>query len=211
VRPDTRRPLELLLVRHGTTPTTGKVLPGRAPGLHLAELGRSQAEAVAGRLVAATPPITSIYASPLERAQETAAPLAAARGLAVITDERLNETNVGAWTGMLLSRVVRKPEWRGLLARAGDFTFPEGESVQDMHERMHSFATDMARRHPGERICAFSHADPIKTLVLEALGMSLDGLHRVEIHTASITSVLVGPALGLRLLNLEVWPKERAL
>jgi broad specificity phosphatase PhoE len=40
-----RRPLELLLVRHGTTPTTGKVLPGRAPGLHLAELGQAQAEA----------------------------------------------------------------------------------------------------------------------------------------------------------------------
>jgi broad specificity phosphatase PhoE len=53
-----RRPLELLLVRHGTTPTTGKVLPGRAPGLHLAELGQAQAEAVAARLVAATPPVT---------------------------------------------------------------------------------------------------------------------------------------------------------
>jgi broad specificity phosphatase PhoE len=206
-----RRPLELLLVRHGTTPTTGKVLPGRAPGLHLAELGQAQAEAVAARLVAATPPVTAIYASPLERAQETAAPLAAAQGLAVITDERLHETDVGAWTGMPLNRVVRKREWRGLLARAGDFTFPEGESVQGMRERMRSFAIEMASRHPGERICAFSHADPIKTVVLDALGMGLDGLHRVEIHTASITSVLVGPALSLRLLNLEVWPRERAL
>jgi len=211
VTPAARGPLELLLVRHGNTPTTGKVLPGRAPGLHLADSGRTQAAAVAARLVAATPPVTAIYSSPLERAQETAAPLAAARGLTIVTDERLNETDVGAWTGVALGRVVRKPEWRALLARAGDFTFPEGESVRAMGERMRSFVTEMAARHPGERICAFSHADPIKTIVMEALGMSPDGLHRIDVHTASITSVLVHGALSLRLLNLEVWPPERAL
>ncbi|HEV8471656.1 MAG TPA: histidine phosphatase family protein, partial [Methylomirabilota bacterium] len=65
----------VLLVRHGLTPTTGRLLPGRMRGLHLSDEGRRQAEAVAQRL-ASVPRIDAIYASPLERARETAAPLA---------------------------------------------------------------------------------------------------------------------------------------
>ena len=64
----------ILMVRHGQTPTTGKVLPGRAAGLHLAEAGVQQAHAVAER-IAELPRVDAIYASPLERARETAAPI----------------------------------------------------------------------------------------------------------------------------------------
>ncbi|NLF91524.1 MAG: phosphoglycerate mutase, partial [Corynebacterium marinum] len=64
----------LLLVRHGVTPTTGQVLPGRAPGLHLSEAGREQARAVAQRLEGLE--LAAIYTSPMERARETAAPAA---------------------------------------------------------------------------------------------------------------------------------------
>ncbi|MFM8827194.1 MAG: histidine phosphatase family protein, partial [Actinomycetota bacterium] len=64
----------LLLVRHGQTPTTGKLLPGRAPGLHLADGGREQAERVAAR-IAELPRVDAVYASPLERTRETAAPI----------------------------------------------------------------------------------------------------------------------------------------
>src|SRR5438067_2128791 len=55
----------VLLVRHGTTATTGKVLPGRAPGLHLADTGRTQAEAVSER-IGALPKVAAVYASPLD-------------------------------------------------------------------------------------------------------------------------------------------------
>src|SRR5205809_1073163 len=72
----------VLLVRHGVTPTTGRLLPGRRRGLHLSEEGRRQAEALAVRL-AAVPKLAAIYSSPLERAREPVAPLAKARGLAV--------------------------------------------------------------------------------------------------------------------------------
>ncbi|MFN5601424.1 MAG: histidine phosphatase family protein, partial [Acidimicrobiaceae bacterium] len=67
----------ILLVRHGQTPTTGKILPGRAAGLHLADAGVQQAHRVAER-IAELPRIDAIYASPLERARETAAPIAKA-------------------------------------------------------------------------------------------------------------------------------------
>ena len=68
----------LLLVRHGETPTTGTVLPGRAPGLHLSDRGRAQAERVAERLAGLS--VDALYSSPLERACETAEPTAARTG-----------------------------------------------------------------------------------------------------------------------------------
>ena len=76
-------PTLVLLVRHGQTPTTGKVLPGRAPGLHLADKGQQQAETVAERIAALQTDkrkVAAVYASPLERTRETAAPIAKALG-----------------------------------------------------------------------------------------------------------------------------------
>ena len=71
-----RRPTTVLLVRHGRTPTTGKVLPGRAKGLHLSDEGRRQAETAAERIVSLGS-VDALYCSPLERTRETAAPIAA--------------------------------------------------------------------------------------------------------------------------------------
>src|SRR5688572_11702654 len=95
---DGRAPTLVLLVRHGQTPTTGSRLPGRAPGLHLADTGREQAEAVAGRL-AALGRVDAVYASPLERARETAQPIARVRKLRVKVERGLNECDFGEWTG----------------------------------------------------------------------------------------------------------------
>src|SRR5579884_427960 len=101
----------LLLVRHGRTATTGKVLPGRARGLHLADEGRAQAEAVAERL-AALGKIDAVYASPLERTRETAAPIGRRLGLRVKTERGLLECDFGEWTGGELKVLTKKPEWR---------------------------------------------------------------------------------------------------
>src|SRR3989441_9582248 len=108
----------VLLVRHGVTPTTGRLLPGRRRGLHLSEEGRRQAEALAVRL-AAVPKIAAIYSSPLERARETVAPLAKARGLAVRVERGLLESDLGAWTGLSLRRAAERPQGGGG-ARARD-------------------------------------------------------------------------------------------
>ena len=90
----------MLLIRHGRTPTTGAVLPGRAKGLHLADEGRAQAEAVAQRILALHEArssakggvgVTAVYASPLERTRETAAPIAKALGLRTVVRKGLLE------------------------------------------------------------------------------------------------------------------------
>ena len=95
----------VLLVRHGQTPTTGKILPGRAAGLHLADIGIKQAQAVAER-IAGIKKVDAIYASPLERARETAAPIAAALGLRTKIDKGLLECEFGDWTGAELSKLM---------------------------------------------------------------------------------------------------------
>ena len=178
----------VLLVRHGVTPTTGRLLPGRRRGLHLSEEGRRQAEALAVRL-AAVPKLAAIYSSPLERARETVAPLAKARGLAVRVEPGLLESDLGAWTGLSLRRAAKRPEWAVVQRHASAFRFPGGESFVEMQARMVSAVARLVARHRGGTIVVASHADPIKTLVAHALGTPLDLFQRIMIAPASITAI----------------------
>ena len=181
----------VLYVRHGQTPTTGKVLPGRAAGLHLADSGRSQADAVAQR-IGALKRVDAVYASPLERARETAAPIAAARGLRVRVDKGLLECDFGEWTGGSLRDLARKPEWQTVQRYPSGFRFPEGESFREMATRIASTAGRLRQRHPGQVVVAVSHADPIKAAVADALGVHLDLFQRISISTCSVTAIAYG-------------------
>jgi probable phosphoglycerate mutase len=181
----------VLFVRHGHTPTTGKVLPGRARGLHLSEQGRAQADAVAGRL-AALSKIDAVYASPLERTRETAAPIAAARGLRVRTDRRLLEADIGEWTGLELKAVRRLPEWKKVHSHPTGFRFPGGESFPEMQDRMLAAVERLQADHAGETVVAVSHADPIKAAVAHALGTHLDLFQRVTVSPCSVSAVVYG-------------------
>jgi probable phosphomutase (TIGR03848 family) len=184
------RPTLVLLVRHGQTPTTGKLLPGRAPGLHLSETGQAQAEAVAGRLAGSK--ITAIYASPLERTRETAAPLAAALGMKVKLDKGLLEADIGDWTGQELKAVGKTPEWKIVHSYPSGFRFPGGESFVEMQTRIVSALDRLRRAHPGETIVAVSHADTIKAAVAHALGTHLDLFQRIVISPCSVTAISYG-------------------
>ena len=188
-------PTVVLLVRHALTATTGAVLPGRAPGLHLSDEGRRQADAAARRL-ASLPKITALYASPLERARETAAAIGRTRGLAVRVERGLSELDVGAWTGRSLKRVARRPEWRVVQRHPSGFRFPGGESFVEMQARVTGALARLVERHPGVAVVAVSHADPIKAAVAHALGAHLDLFQRIAIGPASITAIayrLEGP------------------
>jgi probable phosphoglycerate mutase len=181
----------VLLVRHGQTPTTGKLLPGRAPGLHLAEAGQQQAQRAAER-IAALPKVDAIYASPLERARETAAPIAAARGLKVQIDKGLVECDFGEWTGAELKKLMKLPEWSTVQRAPSTFTFPGGESFTAMQARMVSAIDRLRAKHPGGTIVCVSHADPIKAAVAHAMGTHIDLFQRIVISTCSITAIAYG-------------------
>lgn len=191
-RPSPPRTCLVALVRHGQTPTTGKVLPGRLAGLHLSEQGRTEASDAARRLAALTPRPVAVYASPLERAQETAAPIARELGLRVRTDRGLLECDFGQWTGKRLSALARRREWRHVLGAPATFRFPDGESFTDLQARAWDAVVALAERHRGATIVAVSHADPIKAVVAMALGVPLDLFQRTVVSTGSISLVELG-------------------
>jgi probable phosphoglycerate mutase len=177
------------LVRHGQTPTTGSTLPGRAKGLHLSETGHAQAGQVATR-IAGLSEVSAVYASPLERTRETAAPIARALGLKVTTHRGLLECDFGEWTGAKLATLRKKPEWQTVQRYPSGFRFPGGESFSEMQVRMVTTLDALAADHRGETVVAVSHADPIKAAVANALGTHLDLFQRIVISPCSVTAVL---------------------
>jgi probable phosphoglycerate mutase len=186
------KPTLVLLVRHALTPTTGIKLPGRSRGLHLSDEGRRQADALAARL-AKLPKIAAVYASPLERARETALPTARARDLALRIEPDLSEIDIGEWTGLSIRRARRKAEWEIVQRHPSGFRFPGGESFTEMQTRTTAAVARIVARHRGEIVVAVSHADPIKAAVAHALGTPLDLFQRIFIAPASITTVAYRP------------------
>jgi probable phosphomutase (TIGR03848 family) len=182
----------ILLVRHGQTPTTGKVLPGRAKGLHLADEGRRQAQIAADR-IAELKRVDAVYSSPLERAKETAAPIATARGLRTRIDRGLFECDFGDWTGAELKKLMKLPEWQTVQKAPSMFRFPNGESFIEMQTRMVSALDRLRGEHPGGTIVCVSHADTIKAAVAHALGTHIDLFQRIVISPASVTAITWGP------------------
>jgi probable phosphomutase (TIGR03848 family) len=178
----------VLLVRHGQTPTTGKLLPGRAPGLHLADNGLDQAAAVANR-IAELPKVDAIYASPLERTRQTAAPIGKILKQRVQIDKGLLECDFGDWTGKELAALMKLPEWSTVQRAPSTFRFPNGESFTEMQTRIVSALDRIRAAHPGGVVVCVSHADPIKAAIAHAMGTHLDLFQRIVVSTCSVSAI----------------------
>jgi probable phosphomutase (TIGR03848 family) len=165
------------------------VLPGRARGLHLAESGKQQAARAAER-IAELGKVAALYASPLERARQTAAPISRALKQPVRIERGLLECDFGTWTGQSLKRLMKKPEWATVQRAPSSFRFPDGESFVEMQARMVGALDVIRRRHPGKTVVCVSHADPIKAAVAHAMGTPLDLFQRIVISTCSVTAIL---------------------
>lgn len=177
----------ILLVRHGQTPTTGKILPGRAPGLYLSEHGVEQAQRVAERL--AELPVTAIYSSPMERTKQTAEPTAERFGLPVVEESGLLEGDFGDWTGAELTALMKLPEWKTVQHQPDQFRFPNGESFAEIRDRMAATLEKLRGQHPGGTVVCFSHADPIRIAVADALATPLNRFQRISINPCSVSAI----------------------
>jgi probable phosphoglycerate mutase len=191
----------LYLVRHGATDTAGKVLTGWSRGVHLNEAGRRQAEALVDRFEGAR--LDAVYASPLERCRETAAPLARARGLGVAVRRGLIETGYGEWSGRSLAQLRRTRIWRTAMRTPSAIRFPGGESLLEVQARTVAAVEEIAARHANVAVAIVSHADPIRLFLLHAAGAPLDALHRWHLDPASVSVVAVGPDGSTRLLTVN--------
>ncbi len=177
----------ILLIRHGENEfvVTGR-LAGRQPGVQLNARGRQQAEAVARALKDA--PLQAIYTSPLERCQETAAPLAAALGLQVQPRPGLIEIDCGEWQNRTLKELRRRKLWQAIQNNPARVRFPGGESFAEAQWRIVAELEALSQQHqPQDLIACFSHSDPIKLALSFYLGQPIDLFQRIVIAPASIS------------------------
>jgi probable phosphomutase (TIGR03848 family) len=141
-------------------------------------------------------PIAAVVSSPLERCVQTAETIAAALKEArdVETDERLTECGYGEWTGKPLKTLAKDPLWKAVQAHPSGVTFPGGESMRAMQARGVDAVRDWDRRiaeqHGADALwVASSHADVIKAILADALGMHLDQFQRLVVDPASVSVV----------------------
>ena len=178
----------LLLVRHGRHDWLGPPvnrLAGRLPGVHINAEGRAQAQALADRL-AASPP-DRILSSPLERTLETAAIIAERVERFVVTDERLIETGMGPWEGMLVADAIQRyPEaWQAWRTAPTRMALPGMEPVAAIGDRMLAVATERLQQR-GTALLV-SHQDPLLALICRLLALPLDAMRRMEVSPGSLT------------------------
>lgn len=182
----------VLLIRHGHTPTAGRVLTGWTRGVHLSERGRAQAEALVHRLEGV--PLQAIYSSPLERCRETAAPLARARGLPVRTRRDLLEVNYGEWSGRSIRQLARTRAWRVLQRAPSAVRFPGGETLPEVQARAVDAVRAIAEAHPGGVVAVVTHADVVRLALAGLLGLPLDLYQRLAVDPGSVSVVAIADA-----------------
>jgi broad specificity phosphatase PhoE len=188
-------------VRHGNNDVLPHAIAGRSPGVHLNAAGQAQAQNLARRL--ASFPIHHIFSSPMERARETAEPLAQELGLQVQISEALNEVDFGDWTLRTFAELDRLETWKQWNTFRSASRTPNGERMLEVQERTVTEVQRLCRAHMNESIALFSHGDPLRAAILYYLGMPLDFIHRLQLGTASV-SVLSIDAWGAKLTALNL-------
>ncbi|WP_424135649.1 histidine phosphatase family protein [Roseomonas chloroacetimidivorans] len=176
------------LVRHAAHDRVGSVLCGRMPAVSLGEPGRRQAAALAERLAGER--IDAVYTSPLERARETAAPIAARLGLAPRVSEAMVEIDFGDWTGRTFESLEGDPDWTRWNGARATARVPGGESMAEVQARAIGGLERLRRADAEERIVVVSHCDVIKAVLASYLGLTLDGLARFDVAPASVSAVV---------------------
>jgi broad specificity phosphatase PhoE len=179
----------LFLIRHGDNDYLQKnILPGRLPGVHLNNRGREQAKELARTLCSLS--FEAIYSSPLERAIETAEPLANLTKINISINRDLADTDVGKWAGRTWKRLRHLKAWKSIQETPSQFCFPGGESFIDIQSRIVVALDSIAAAYKqDDNVAVFFHADPIKLALAHYLGMQLDNFQRLTAHTGSVAII----------------------
>ena len=190
----------VFLVRHGAHDRLGRFLDGRNPGVALSDLGRRQADRVADRL--AREAVEAVYASPLERARETASPVAARHGLDVTVAPALEELDFGDWSGMTFEALKPMEAWQRWNAARSTARTPAGDTMRAAQARALDFIDARRLAAPEGSFVLVSHADPLKAVLTYYLGLSLDDLPRFDVAPASLSRIDIEP-WGARVVTLN--------
>lgn len=178
------------LIRHGEKSSPPGVLSARAPGIALTEFGQRQAEAISAAL--AKEPIQRIYASPMQRAQHTAAPLARAKGVPIEMLEAVHEFHFGDWTNRTMESLEGDPRWKSFNGFRSATPTPGGELMLEIQARFVRAMVKLRDEYPDQGIALFSHGDPVRAAVMYFAGTPIDFWSRFEISVGSISVIELG-------------------
>lgn len=193
--------LELLLIRHGQTEwnVMQKVM-GRQP-IPLSDRGRAQAEALSDYLSEAK--LSAVISSPVLRAMQTAGIVASRHdGIEVEPDEGLSEIDYGEWVNLTFAELTEKhgETWRRYREDPNDLVLPGGESMPEVAARVKALVDRVRARFPEGRVALVSHADVIKLVLIELIGLDIKHILRLSIDNCSMLLVRVREDTGARLI-----------
>ena len=218
----------LLLIRHGENDYMLRRLTGRTAGISLNAKGQQQAQGLADALVHA--PLRAIYASPLERAVETAQPLAQSHSLEIQVRTGLIEVDYGRFQGRTYKQLARTNLWKLLLEKPSQIRFPDGETFSEVQQRvaaeLETLVGEWQARVEAEKtadgnkveeavIAVVAHADIVRLALAHYLNMPLDDFLRLMVGPASVSMVQSNGSSRPRVICINQtanfsWPEPRS-
>ncbi len=175
-----------LCIRHGKCDPIGKYIAGRIKGIHLNREGQEEVEALADNLFNIR--IEKVFSSPLERACETAEIICKKMNLDYEIRHELIEIDYGDWSGKTIEELCRLNSWKQYNQQKSLMHVPNGEMLIEIESRMASFVEEIRRKYE-EVVILISHGEPIKCLIAHYAGIPIDLVGRIEIDTASVTTL----------------------
>ena len=181
--------LRLLAIRHGATAYTQERRYAGSTDVPLSPQGRRQCAALAQALGARH--VAAVYASPLARARESAAPIAVAQGLEVTIESDFREMSFGDWEGLTRDEVERRfaDDYKIWRTEPERFVRPGGETLSAVSDRVMRGIGELQATHPGETVILVSHAVVTRLIVLAALGLGPERLWTVDTSLAGISEI----------------------
>ena len=183
---------KLLFVRHGESAANGKGFFAGHLNVPLSELGHKQASCT-GKFISENYAVDAIYSSDLDRAYDTAKPLAQFTGKGIEKCTDLREIFSGDWQGLCFDELqTRYAEGYGVwLCDIGNAKTPSGETVAQLYERVWNAVKEIASAHEGQTVVIVTHATPIRTVVSRLSGKGLCGMKEVPwVSNASVSEVV---------------------
>jgi broad specificity phosphatase PhoE len=184
--------LRVIGVRHGEVHNPGGVIYAGLAGFGLSELGKEQARAVGEALSGV--PLAALYASPLDRAMETASIIGRIAGAEVVPDERLHEwRHWHQFAGMTWDelRTKGREAWDAYQSDPGSVT--SGESLAELADRVESWLTDVDRAHGSGVVLGVTHLEPLRALLLRRLDRPAGDLFEVQIGPGEAVRLMPDP------------------
>ncbi len=178
------------LIRHAANDHSGHGFAGRTPGIDLNAAGREQARGLASRFGGV--PVAAVYSSPLERAMQTAEPIATLLGLPVTSREEFLELDTGDWTGRRFDSLEDDAAFHRFNSLRSCSGAPGGELMLQAQARMVAGLEAVRCSHPGQSVVVVSHGDMIRAALAHCLGMPLDLMLRLEVEMGSVSTVEIG-------------------